>query len=285
MQEIAEHVFIERSYPGVTLGAINWPHGLVLIDAPFRADDCRAWRSALLNLSGGVDRLLINLDAHVDRTLGVRAMECMVAGHERMAHVFRNRPVTFKSSGVETGAEWELFNGIGSIRWAPPEITFSESMQINFSDHPLLLESHPGPASGAIWAVLPYHQLIFVGDAVVFDQPPFLAAANLSSWLQTLELLGSPTYQNYLIINGRNGLVTQKHVRHMLDFLKETQAMLKQLSDSHANAADTSALLPVLLKFFDFPANLSEQYTSRLKWGLSQCFTRNFRPSGEEMDE
>jgi len=285
MQEIAEHVFIERSYPGVTLGAINWPHGLVLIDAPFRADDCRAWRSALLNLSGGVDRLLINMDAHVDRTLGVRAMECTVAGHERMAHVFRNRPVTFKTSGVETGAEWELFNGIGGVRWAPPEITFSESLQINFSDHPLRLESHPGPASGAIWAVLPTHQLIFVGDTVVFDQPPFLAAANLSAWLQTLELLGSPTYQNYLIINGRNGLVTQKHVRHMLDFLKETQAMLKQLSDSHANAADTSALLPVLLKFFEFSANHSELYTSRLKWGLAQCFTRNFRPSGEEMEE
>ncbi|HAL17675.1 MAG TPA: hypothetical protein DCP32_13310 [Anaerolineaceae bacterium] len=285
MQEISEHVFIERSYPGVTLGAINWSHGLILIDAPFRAEDCRAWRTSLLNLGGGVDRLLINLDAHVDRTLGARAMECTIAGHERMAEVFRNRPVTFKTQGPETGAEWEMYNGLGSIRWAPPEITFNTSMQIHGSDSSLVLESHPGPASGAIWAVLPGLNLAFIGDAAVFGQPPFLAAADLPAWLTTLELLGSPTYQNYLLVNGRNGLVTQKHVHYMRDFLKETQAMLKELSDSRATASDTAALVPVLLKFFEFTADRSEQYTNRLKWGLAQCFTRNFRSAGEAIEE
>ena len=73
MQELAPHVYIETGYAGVTLGAINWAHGLILIDAPFRAEDTRSWRSNLLNLGGGVDRLLVNLDAHFDRTLGARA--------------------------------------------------------------------------------------------------------------------------------------------------------------------------------------------------------------------
>jgi len=71
----------------------------------------------------------------------------------------------------------------------------------------------------------------------------------------------------------------------MLDFLKEAQAMLKQLSDSRASAADTVALVPVLLKFFEIPADRANQYTSRLKWGLAQCFTRNFRSSGEQIEE
>ena len=31
MQEISDHIFIETAYAGVTLGAINWPHGLILI--------------------------------------------------------------------------------------------------------------------------------------------------------------------------------------------------------------------------------------------------------------
>jgi len=115
MQEISEHVYIERAYPGVTLGAINWPHGLILIDSPFRPEDVRAWRASLLNLGGGVERLLVNLDVHADRKLGARAMECTVVGHEKMAHVFRNRPVTFKAQGNETGAEWEQYNGLGSI--------------------------------------------------------------------------------------------------------------------------------------------------------------------------
>ena len=136
MQELAQHVYIETAYAGVTLGAINWSHGLILIDCPFRAEDVRSWRSALLNLGGGVDRLLINLDAHLDRTLGTRSMDCTVLGHDKMAGVFRNRPVTFKAQGSETGAEWELYNGLGSIRWAPPEITFTDQMVIHWDNNP-----------------------------------------------------------------------------------------------------------------------------------------------------
>ena len=92
MQELANHVFIETGYAGVTLAAINWSHGLILIDSPFRPEDTRSWRSALLNLGGGVDRLLVTLDVHFDRTLGTRSMDCTVVGHEKMASVFRNRP-------------------------------------------------------------------------------------------------------------------------------------------------------------------------------------------------
>ena len=143
MQELAPHVYIETAYAGVTLAAINWSHGLILVDAPFRAEDTRSWRSALLNLSGGVDRLLINLDAHFDRTLGTRGMDCTVVGHEKAALVFRNRPVTFKAQGNETGADWELCNGLGSIRWAPPEITFSERMMIHWDNKPLILNTTP----------------------------------------------------------------------------------------------------------------------------------------------
>jgi len=64
MQEIAPHIFIETAYPGVTLGAISWPHGLILVDSPYRTDDVRVWRTSLLNMSGGIDRILVNLDAH-----------------------------------------------------------------------------------------------------------------------------------------------------------------------------------------------------------------------------
>ena len=285
MQEIAEHVYIERAYPGVTLGAISWPHGLVLIDAPFRMDDVRSWRAALLNLGGGVDRLLVNLDVHVDRTLGARAMECTVVGHEKMAQVFRNRPVTFKAQGIETGAEWERYNGIGSVRWAPPEITFTERMSIYWNDTPLVLEYHPGPAAGAVWAVLPAQKIVFIGDTVVYDMPPFLAGANISAWLESLELLSSKQYQNYLLVNGRNGLVTARHVRQQISFLNKVQARIESLVESKANPEDSAAFVPELLKSLDIPVEYKEVYFSRLKWGLAQYFVRHFRSHGEEIED
>ena len=81
-----------------TLGAINAPHGLILIDAPLKLDDTRLWRSTLLNLGGGIDRLLINLDAHPDRTLGVRSMECTVVGHEKYGAGFQKSAKHIQSS-------------------------------------------------------------------------------------------------------------------------------------------------------------------------------------------
>ena len=271
--------------PGVTLGAINWSHGLILIDAPFRAEDARSWRSALLNLGGGVDRLLVNLDAHFDRTLGVRAMECTVVGHEKMAEIFRNRPITFKTQGTETGAEWELYNGLGSIRWVPPEITFTEQLMIHWDENPLSLESHPGPSTGAIWAVLPEQRIAFVGDALVPDQPPYLVSANLPAWIDTLKPLLTPAYQDYLLISGRNGPVAHQQVRRQITYLEKAHQMLEELANQKAPASETEGLVSALLKDFEIPPQREIQYRQRLQYGLHHYYIRHYQPTAEEITE
>ena len=285
MQELAHHVYIETGYAGVTLGAINWSHGLVLLDSPFRAEDARSWRSALLNLGGGVDRLLVNLDAHFDRTLGVRAMDCTVVGHEKMAEVFRNRPISFKTQGNETGAEWELYNGLGSIRWVPPEITFNERLLIHWDENPLSLETHPGPSTGAIWAVLPDQRIAFVGDALVPDQPPFLISANLPLWINTLKPLLTPAYQDYLLVSGRNGLVAHQQVRRQIAYLEKVHHILEKLAGQKAPAGETDSLVSTLIKDFDIPHQREIQYRQRLQYGLHHYYIRHYQLSEEEITE
>jgi glyoxylase-like metal-dependent hydrolase (beta-lactamase superfamily II) len=285
MQELAPHIYIETAYAGVTLAAINWSHGLILVDAPIRAEDTRLWRSGLMNLGGGVDRLLINLDAHFDRTLGARGMDCTVVGHEKAAQVFRNRPVTFKTQGNETGAEWELYNGLGSIRWASPEITFSDRMMIHWDDNPLVLEYHPGPASGAIWAVLPEAHVILVGDAVVPAQPPFLAGADIPAWAAGLELLLSPEYRDYLIVSGRGGPVAQQQVRTQLVFLQKVHKQVEALAKQGGTPEETAALVPGLMATLHCPPERAAQYEQRLRYGLRHYFTRTFRPQSDDAEE
>ena len=286
MQEIAPSIYIETGYAGVTLGAINWPHGLVLVDAPFRQEDTRSWRSALLNLGAGVDRLLVNLDAHFDRTLGTRAMECTVVGHEKLAQAFRNRPITFKTQATETGAEWEQFIGLGSIRWAPPEITFTERIQIYWNETPLVLESHPGPGTGAIWAILPGSQVCFVGDTVVADQPPFLAGADLPAWRNALHVLLTPEYQNYLLVSGRGGLVAHDQVRAQLKFLEKVTHHLEALAAKNAPVEETLRAALELNQVFEGQSGRNSQYAQRLQWGLRQYYLRHYRQeSGEELEE
>jgi hypothetical protein len=158
MQSIHKDIYIEDHFAGVTLSVISTPRGLIQIDAPPSPEDARSWRAALMNISGGMDRVLINLDAHPDRTIGARAMDSTVIAHEKTAQIFRSRPNIFKAQGDETGADWEAIPGLGSVRWAPPEISFAEQMTLYWSESPVKLEYRPGPANGAIspsgWTLL-----------------------------------------------------------------------------------------------------------------------------------
>ncbi|MCQ3936686.1 MAG: hypothetical protein DPW18_06525, partial [Chloroflexi bacterium] len=162
MQEITKNIYIEDQYPGVTLGVIVTPRGLIQIDAPPSPEEARSWRASLMNLGGGMERVLINMDAHPDRTLGARAMDCTVIAHEKTANIFRTRPSTFKAQGEETGADWESIPGLGSVRWAPPEVSFSDQMTLHWGDSPVLLEHHPGPSNGSIWVRLPQEKIVCV---------------------------------------------------------------------------------------------------------------------------
>jgi glyoxylase-like metal-dependent hydrolase (beta-lactamase superfamily II) len=270
MQEIAPHIFIETSYPGVTLGAINWPHGLILIDAPLRPDDIRLWRTTLANMNGGLDRLLINLDEHFDRTIGARQVECMVAGHEKMNLLFRDRPVTFKSQTVETGADWELQNGLGSIRWAPPDISFSHSLEINWDEHPIQLQYHPGPSACSIWVELPHQKIVFVGDTIVPFAPPFLASADLPAWKETLALLLSPKYKEYTIVSGRGGVVEHTAVHEQVKFLEKVEHQLVKLVEKKNSPGEVERSAHLLLKSFEMNDEKTGHYLLRLTWGLQQ---------------
>ena len=174
MQSISDSVYIEDHYLGATLGVIQQPRGLVQVDAPPAPEDGRAWRAALMGLGSGPERVLINLDAHPDRTLGARVMDCTVIAHEKTAAVFRIRPTTFKAQGNETGSDWETIPGLGTVRWLPPEISFTNQMILHWGEKPIILEQHPGPSSGAIWVTVPDDKVVFVGDAVLKINPRLL---------------------------------------------------------------------------------------------------------------
>jgi glyoxylase-like metal-dependent hydrolase (beta-lactamase superfamily II) len=285
MQEIAPGIFIEDQYIGVILGAISLPHGLILVDAPPKAEDVRSWRSTLLNLGGGVDRLLVNLDSHIDRTLGSRAMECTVVAHDKASLVFRNRPTTFKAQNAETGAEWEQINGLGSIRWAPPEISFTHQMLLHWADFPVSLEYHPGPNPGALWVVISSERVVFLGDAVTPNQPPFLANADLPVWIENLRPLLNPEWRDYFIVSGRSGLVTQKEVRRQVELLEQINAEMDRLAESKEAPEATDKMIPGLISAMRVPIDRKLFYTQRLRWGLSHYYTRHYRSTSEEVED
>jgi len=285
MHAIAKTVFIEDQYAGVVLGVIVRPRGLIQIDAPPSPEDGRAWRATLMNLNAGPERLLINLDAHPDRTLGARAMDCTVIAHEKAAQIFRNRPNTFKAQGDETGSEWEEIPGLGSIRWAPPEISFEEQLTLYWDGSPILVESRPGPAAGSLWVTLAEEKVVFIGDAVVKGQPPFLATADLPAWIESLQKLLTPAYKGYSIVSSRGGTINAQTIRGQIDFLKRVRDRLERMAARKAAPESTSSMAHSLAAGFKGSAARQRHFAHRLQHGLLHYYTRHYQPSSTMVEE
>lgn len=285
MQEITKNIFIEDQFPGVTLGVIVTKRGLIQIDAPPSPEDARTWRAALMNLGGGLERVLINMDAHPDRTLGARAMDCTVIAHEKTASTFRIRPGTFKAQGEETGADWESIPGLGSVRWAPPEISFSDQMTLHWDDVAVFLEYHPGPANGSIWVHLPEEKVLFIGDTVLKNQPPFLAGSNLKAWLTSLNELQDPAFKGYTFISSRGGVVNANAVKSQYDFLKHINDKLEKMTAKKPNPAAVEKLVTSLLTWFKAPAARQKQFAQRLRYGLLHYNSRHHHASTQPYED
>jgi glyoxylase-like metal-dependent hydrolase (beta-lactamase superfamily II) len=278
MQQVKPGIFIENSYLGVTLGALIYPHGTIYIDSPLRPEDARAWRSNLMSQRGGPNRMLISLDSHIDRTLGARALDCTIVAHLKTANIYRNRPTIFKGQSLESGSDWETYIDSIGTRWALPDITFTHSLFLHWGGPEILVEHHPGPASGASWVIIPEEKVVFIGDAVLPDQPPFLANADLEPWIEALNLLLAK-YRNYIIISGRGGIIPIELVRTQQRSLKKLIKGLDKLAQKSEPPEVTEKLIPIVLASVEFPAIHQEQYISRLRTGLYQYYLRHFRPA------
>lgn len=277
MRQIDRSILYEDGYLGVTVAGLIFPHGTIMIDAPIRVEDANAWRSHLMNQRRGSNRLLILLDSHPDRALGARTMDSTILAHQNTAEVFRARPMIFKGVNVESGAIWEIYNEAIGMRWAMPDITFSDQMSLHWGGSEVILEHHPGPQTGSSWVIIPEYQVVFVGDAVVIDQPVFLADADLDEWLGSLEGLRN-SYKDYQLISGRGGMMDVKAVQEQLKYLKKIKRGMERLANQNANPEETEKLLPALLSDFKFPSKWHDLYEQRLRHGLRAYYQRKYMP-------
>ena len=278
MQQIDQGIYFEDSYLGVTVGAMVFAHGVIAIDAPLRAEDARSWRSAMNNYRGGSNRLLVSLDAHADRTLGTRALECTIVAHQKAAQVFRNRPTIFKGLSVETGAVWETYNDAIGMRWMPPDITFTDQMTLHWGGPEVVLEHRPGPTPGSIWVVIPEARTVFVGDAVVINQPPFLAQADFNVWIESLGSL-LKDYSGYHVVSGRGGLAAPEDIRNLQKVLKIASEEIGQMAASNTEPVAIQELATKLLHKYSASPKLRDLFAVRLRYGLYQCYIRRFLPA------
>lgn len=275
MEEIAPNIFIEQSYPGVVSSVLKLSHGLLLIDGPFRADDRQLWQQKLANLGDGIGRLMVMLDTHTDRLLNIPLIETPILAHENALSIIQDLPITARSSGVPSGSDTEPYELPQNSRWCLPDMTYRQQLNIHWDNCPVVVTHQPGGHLAGSWVRYDAEKIIFVGDSVMIDQPPFLAWCDLDCWIDELTGLSSETYRDYVIISGRNGVVRQKSIIKMVDFLSEIKAGVDELAPMDDSSEAIGQWAPKLLRKLNFDRELTDYYQKRLIWGLSKLIKRH----------
>ena len=278
MIEINEHVMIDNSLSGVTVGVIKSPKGVIFIDSPLTPKDVQSWRTTAMKNDSGPSRLHVLMDEHYDRTASVVPIKSPVLAHEKTSKSISSRPTTFRFPSSDTGSEWELYPEIGPLQWIYPEITFTQSMKIEMDDAVVDLDYHPGPSKGTIWLGLPQLKIVFIGDTILTKEPPFLENADIDLWLDALNILKSNEYKNFTIISGRSGVIDKEDIQDQIKLLTQIKKKLEKYISKEMNANLIEKLAVGFLDMFPAKAKrIQEHYKARLKWGINQYFSKNMQ--------
>ena len=218
MRKIASGIFIEDEYPAVMLGSVVTQDGVVAVDSPLRVDDTRTWISTLSDL--GCVRYLVLLDSHIDRVLGARVVNFPTIGHDLTRITMSGWSDSFKGRANPIGADADRLKRITGVRRAVPQLTFSDEMRIHLGEREFHFLHRPGPTQGAMWMLLPEAKVVFIGDAVTVNEPPYFGSADIEQWLDCLDILRGSSFQSFKIISGRDGLVKRNELNAMARFLR-----------------------------------------------------------------
>lgn len=272
MRRLAKELYVESDYPGVTVGALVTPHGVVCIDAPTRPVDARAWRAALGQISPAPLRYVVLLDGHRDRLPGSPALQATSVAHDAVAERVLAQP----DAPVEAGSEAELMPELAGTRLIVPAVTFSQQLTLYVGPRAVQVDHRGGCSSGASWIHFPEAKTLFVGDLLTVGMPPFLADADLDAWMGVLDELRRARYRGYTFVPGRGKPASQEALKRFASYLGNVRRRLERFHAAGRPRAELTSLVPVLLT--DFKARrddgAADLYARRLRYGLERLLDR-----------
>ncbi|MGB2894866.1 MAG: MBL fold metallo-hydrolase [Anaerolineales bacterium] len=266
MQKLAPNVFLENKYIGVNLGLVVTEEGLLLVDSPLHPEDVTEWREEVSER--GRPKFLILLDSHPDRVLGSRILNLPAIAQDQTLITIREWADTFKGNAHPIGAEADKFKRITGVNNAIPELTFSERMAINLGGKEIVLLHRPGPRPGSMWMVIPELSVVFIGDTVTIDEPPYVGVSDIEAWHNSLDELRGSALKSYILISSYGGRIKRKNINYMSRFLRKVQIRVEKLDDAKNREEEAERFAMELMADFRIRSMREDLIIRRLKTGL-----------------
>jgi len=266
MQKIAPHVYLENKYIGVDLGLVVIGKELLLVDSPLHTEDVKEWFKVVSER--GRPKFLVLLDSYPDRVLGSRTLSLPAIAQDYTLTTIREWADTFKGNAHPIGAEADHLKRITGVNNATPEITFSERMVIHMGGKEIVFLHRPGPRPGSMWMVIPDLSVVFVGDTVTMDEPPYVGVSVIEAWLNNLDELRGSDMQSYTLISSYGGRIDRKDINHTARFLRKVQNRVEKLENDKNRDEEIERLAIDLMGDFNIRPIQEDLMLKRLKTGL-----------------
>jgi len=266
MQKIVRNVYLENKYIGVDLGLVVIGKELLLIDSPLHTEDVKEWFKVISER--GRPKFLVLLDSHPDRVLGSRTLSLPAIAQDQTLTTIREWADTFKGNAHPIGAEADNLKRITGVNNAIPEITFSERMVIHMGGKEIVFLHRPGPRPGSMWMVIPDLSVVFVGDTVTMDEPPYVGVSVIEAWLNNLDELRGSDMKSYTLISSCGGRIDRKDINRMARFLRKVQSRVEKLENDKTRDDEIEHLAIDLMGDFTIRSIQQDLILKRLKTGL-----------------
>ena len=254
--------------------------GLVLVDTgnPFSAADThtmvRSWSSEPLHTA-------VFSHGHIDHCFGVGPFEdehgpVRVIGHEAMPARFDRYTLT---AGWNSHINMRQFNVSSGLQWPTvyryPDVTYSDSLSIDFGDDRVELRHARGETDDATWTWWPARGVLCPGDLIIWGTPnagnPQKVQRYPREWAAALRDMA--TLDASVLLPGHGlPVVGAERVRAILT---DTASYLESLHDQTVELMNTGARLDDIIHTVAPPAALAQKPYLRPIYDDPEFIVRN----------
>ncbi len=256
------------------MGFIITGEGVILIDTPMLPDQAHVWLEEIRKRTDQEIKYIINTDHHRGHIIGnqyfpmatVIAHEFAWKNMKSYGDSFRTRLLNlYRNRMPDAAEEWKR-----NLRIVEPEITFSGRTSLFKGDKEIQLLPLGGHTPATTVVFMPGDGLIFAGDLVVTDRPPFLSQGDTREWLQALTYLRKLRYD--VLIPGHGELTGKEATEKMSDFLRTVRRKVRSAYKMGLGKADAARSLKHLIHYWPIPPFEKPKADRRFKSSLSRVW-------------
>jgi len=274
IREIAPSIFVDTEYHGANVAFVVTDEGVILIDTPMLPNEARAWLSEIQKRTDKPIIYIINTDHHRAHVIGNQFFPmARVIAHEHAwkemksyGDSFRTRLINMYRDRIpEAVAEWKRH-----LMIVKPEITFTGRTILFKGSKEIHLIPVGGHTPATIAVLFPNEKLLFTGDAVVTNRPPFLSQGNTKQWLEALTYLRKLNYD--VLIPGHGELTGHEATDRMSDYLRMVRRKVRTAYHAGLSKADAARSLSHLIRYWPIPPFERPKADRRFKSGLGRVW-------------